>query len=506
MLPTWADWLERSLHKVRNSPGIILTPDEARVRDEVWAWHLADASRLLRIYGQLDPRGTVEPAIRVKLADWRQSLAEVLRLLNLIRASLPQPYQGTSRLGAGATIRIGCGNPGRLGCADFGGQRLVREPLTNPQTGVFQAMDILSLDVMGLTAPRLPSSFALPASCGYAIHAVGGPAYGSTAVIWRINTGVHVEVCVDVGGPRRLWVQVRGIGDVVWFCVLPLPTTSTSDADDAWCAELAGLDADLSVIFSNQGRPTRTLIAGDWNMQPDDLGGKREPRRRRQAAWVRLRDKWKLILHNTRMTGASEQILLPIRRRTLTIQEGSTHHGSGEGRAIDLAAGSPDLAVDFLLHNGISCSRTGACTWHKCVEFAGGDHFLMELVLPEEESGSPETASPFFPKGWRDAERWRANLLPGHPVLQAVALELDVAMSLVAGLRASAMQAQWVADTLAWYISVWDMWCRTAGFTPTCTWGAGQSSLKKSIGAMCPQMLMLTAWPKTSGGRRKTTM
>ena len=86
----------------------------------------------------------------------------------------------------------------------------------------------------------------------------------------------------------------------------------------------------LGFLLAHQCR-VRVLLVGDMNFQPDELGGGREPRRKRQNAWARLRKRWGLILHNPQMCDGEVETTLPRRQRIVKTRTGSTRHGPGQG-------------------------------------------------------------------------------------------------------------------------------------------------------------------------------
>ena len=82
--------------------------------------------------------------------------------------------------------------------------------------------------------------------------------------------------------------------------------------------EIEGPRRDLESIRVRRGGATLrlTTIMGDFNIQPDELAGKREPRRKRQAAWERVRDEFGLILHNPAVQHkVTQSVWLPLRRK-----------------------------------------------------------------------------------------------------------------------------------------------------------------------------------------------
>ena len=122
-----------------------------------------------------------------------------------------------------------------------------------------------------------------------------------------------------------------------------------------------------------------------------------DPSGKRREAWEHFSTRWALILHNPTLSNEDEQqVWLPLRQRWVWIRSGSTRHGPSTGRAIDLMLSTGDLDVRLKIHNSVNCRQshidldlaTGAvdsdevcCPWHYCLEYASGDHLLIEAEI-----------------------------------------------------------------------------------------------------------------------------
>ena len=86
-------------------------------------------------------------------------------------------------------LRLGFGSPGYNGCLNVQGTAVHMSILIDRETSVTYAMHKLKLHALGLSGARLSKKFALPRHLGYVVHARGGPAYGSVAVVVRVVVG-----------------------------------------------------------------------------------------------------------------------------------------------------------------------------------------------------------------------------------------------------------------------------------------------------------------------------
>ena len=104
----------------------------------------------------------------------------------------------------------------------------------------------------------------------------------------------------------------------------------------------------------------------------------------RDRAFAKLCSEWQLLVHNPSLRNdEAKDLRLSLRERTVSIRTGSTRHDAGTGRAIDLVLSTGDLCPSVTIHNGLHCGgATGVCKLPLCYEFARGDHFLVEAIVP----------------------------------------------------------------------------------------------------------------------------
>ena len=118
------------------------------------------------------------------------------------------------------------------------------------------------------------------------------------------------------------------------------------------------------------------------------------------------------MIHNpTLHAGSARRIWLPLRKKEAKIYEASTRHDCHVGRAIGLVLATADLQVKVKVHNSIHCSAESECTWGECLEYAMGDHFIIEAEVRLEEKNHIDTAPQTFPGKWTFLRRL-ATLLP----------------------------------------------------------------------------------------------
>ena len=157
------------------------------------------------------------------------------------------------------------------------------DPLLHEQWGLKQAVGILALGAVGLSALRLPESVPAPKNLGMHISCKGGQSYASTAVLRSPGFFFISAIRSDIGGARRLWVdiQLEDCRTLHWV-ILTMPT-SASDRNLEWVNELGKLSDDISTLISHCPPDEDLLLlgSGGMNFQPDELGGGKEPARKR---------------------------------------------------------------------------------------------------------------------------------------------------------------------------------------------------------------------------------
>jgi len=298
------------------------------------------------------------------------------------------------------------------------------------------------MDIVGMPAARLRTGSRIVQ--GYHVAGKGGPAYGSTAWLWANSIADKVRVLDGVGGDRRFWLALDvQEQEELMMCQVQLPPPGDGqESDQLWVHEVQQLQEDLEELRRRRGPGPlkRVLIMGDMNMQPDVLGGQREPRRQRHKHWKKLCETWNLALHNPQLQpDIVQEVELQSRSRWVRACWGCTRHGGGVGRAIDLVVATPDVNLEMIIHNGLHCGGPEACDWPTCTDYARGDHFLIELRLGAwlGTQGQVE-ASARFPKAWRDGARWAQALPQAAPLFRAFASAVESAGEGVAGRGAGA--------------------------------------------------------------------
>lgn len=318
-------------------------------------------------------------------------------------------------------LSVGSGGPGRLGCANATGSQIVWNPILDINCGVVAAMDALSLDLVALPGARLPSHAKLPKLGSHCLCCRGGPAYGSTAWLWRAELDHAITVRHDIGSDRRLWIALScGNGDVFHLCCVYLPPYEVYGSnEESWHRELSGLESDLESLF-NSACASRVLLIGDWNGQPPSLSGRGDLNAARGRALDRFSQKWSLALLNPRLQ--MDQVVnvsLPLRHQVVQLHPGTTWYNvNSKGRAIDLAFCSDTLLGDATVHNGVDCKSSGECVWNNCVEYCCGDHFLQQVSLWLPYAPHNQQARPLLPQSWHRRDRWNSGFANAREALQ----------------------------------------------------------------------------------------
>ena len=407
-LPVDFDGVFRTgLDRIQSNVVAPLQGRAGEVRCHVWQLLADECHRLLRW-------STSIPAPAGWQASWFRALLATLqcgrtRITDTLGMFANRPCEGHADVRETLPLRLGFGNPGSLGCADSTGNTVRWSPLTDKTIGVVAAIDRLQLDAVGLPGARLRANARPPASFPFGLYCRGGPSYYSCAVAY--DPGLVHRIREDLGSESRIWMDLDLIeGGSLHWCVCQLPTQGGALKDRDWLAEVEGLDQDLTLLSGPcQGRASRILIVGDINIQPDELDHVVERNRQRMVRWDVLMSKWQLILHNPALHCHDiQEVHLPIRSKHVRIQMGSTRHGPGTGRAIDLVVSTPDVPVVLAIHNGLHCQHVASCSWPVCLEYCRGDHFLQVLSVDLHPVRGREAATPYFPGAWHNVERWHA--------------------------------------------------------------------------------------------------
>ena len=166
----------------------------------------------------------------------------------------------------------------------------------------------------------------------------------------------------------------------------------------------------------------------------------------RRKKWIWFRRKWDLQLHNPSLQSEVVEVELPLRRSTIRIREGSTHHGLTVGRSIDIVLAGQAVDIEMKIHNSVHCAGGEGCSWPVCLEYTRGDHFLITVDILFDVArwgGSCQS----FPGKWQDAERWALKF---HRADDALTEDMSyTAWTCVQDLRGQgACTQRWVADSL----------------------------------------------------------
>ena len=436
-----------------------LTNAPAHVRWSTWA-RLRRCRRLLETSVGRILRKDLSTPIRNTVNKMRALIVSAERPLSELTECIKKETTATSAIQTPRPIiRVGVGCPGVQGCADITGNVSTLHPLMDKRTGVFKAMDKLGIDIMGLPGARLRPCTTPPPVYNMSMEArwLGGTCYDSTAAVW--SNSLPARTVPDIGNVRSLWLSCDSSdGAPLSVCFTYFPTQGDRPADDKWLEQLAVLATDLSKVATDGTPDTlrRTLITGDFNFQPPELGGSNDTRPVRQRAWAAFMRTWRLVLHNpTLHSDCVKEVTLPLRKRTTRIRTGSTRHDHHIGRAIDLVLTSQDLCVEVTIHNSIHCSLYSPCAWPLCLEYARGDHFLIVIDVLLDHVIDFGSAYPRFPASWCKTERWLNAFEHAVPQLQALIDLTRLVDDNTDAWRSQDDETQrWIIESLAWMQTV----------------------------------------------------
>lgn len=353
-------------------------------------------------------------------------------------------------------LRLGLGSPGYNGCLHMSGNCIRWKIFDNASFGIVAAMTRLDIHIMGLPCARLPDGFAFPERYGLKCFARGGPSYSSCAVIWK--SVCNFVPMLDVGSNRRLWLRydVDGSLEPLFVVVLYLPAGpdgARGEDGSGWFLEMEGLSLDVVAAFgslSNVSR-RRIILMGDINVQPSGVGGNPDRRTRRVSCWDAFLDNCGVKLLNPCLTGTScHPVWLPVRRKTLHIRPGHTHHGPGSPSTLDVVAASPLVVAGVTIHNKVHCEEAeGGCRLDCCAEYTQGDHFLVEICTDVPVPRS--TACSYrMPRWWLSESSLRQGLAGNCAVLAEFRKILDRTIDVTWFGGFSHEAAAWMGDVAAW--------------------------------------------------------
>eukprot|EP00435_Cladocopium_sp_Y103_P034642 s2414_g9.t1 len=328
------------------------------------------------------------------------------------------------------------------------------------------------LPAIGLPGARLLPNFRVPGEATYSVTAKGDGSYNSVAVAVQRKFASYFSFFEDVGSNRRLWAHVvPASGHAFLWLTFYLPAND----DDAWKSELLGIEADVHLLIQkvcqNSTCQYPLLLMGDANLQPSSLGKGRDPKPQREALWEQVLRKLGLTLLNPAYSGEpASAVSLPLRHRVVHVCPCDTHHcngGPGTSRAIDLVISSPEIFVDILIHNGVHCKNSG-CSWDLCVEFTKGDHFLIEVQLPEISVSGDRSA-------WQEEELWKHGVQAASPCLDAFMnlLAFIISQAQIWPRKTAVKWREWIADACVLFMCtieslVRDAWVLFAGVNKRC--------------------------------------
>ena len=135
------------------------------------------------------------------------------------------------------------------------------------------------------------------------------------------------------------------------------------------------------------------------------------------------------------------------------VAPGHTHHSHlGVSRASDLVLASAGLVIAARVHNSLHCKGLD-CAWDLCHEYTVGDHFLLDVSVPDVLLTPSFQASEKPPSGWDDQQRWLQGFRENAPACRAFSSSIEPLCahieSLPSGGRPSRRVAEWLADTSA---------------------------------------------------------
>ena len=357
-------------------------------------------------------------------------------------------------------LRIGLGSPSVSGCLAARGEHIKWSVFTHAKTGVLQAFRALNLDIIILPGARLPGSFKPPEDWHLQSFCRKGHNFDSCAVLWKKEL-LGIVPLSNIGGPRRVHLAIpRMHKPPLFVSAVYLPPDNAEHGDVAWCNELDALGADfrqLACEFDLHGTSLDVLLLGDMNLQPGVLGAGPDRRGRRERHWNSF-----IETHNLRVANPSLRncpavpVVLPLRQKTVHIRPGDTHHdiAGGTSRAIDLVVASPAIDVEVTIHNTLNCCKEHACQWPLCLEYTGGDHFLMHTDVFDDFLLPDDCCAGGMPLWVHDAQRWRAGWQAASRALHSFNLLLQPVACGKQGVQDCCMlgkkAAQWLGNAVTW--------------------------------------------------------
>ena len=173
-------------------------------------------------------------------------------------------------------LKLGFGSPSTTGCLDAHGVTVKMHVLLRHPTSIQAAFANIGVHAIGLAGVRLPADFRLPSDCGYKLMSVGKADYNSVAVAIQNDFSSCFSKVDGIGSNRRLWLKVQPcLGRCFFWLVFYLPAND----EGHWHEEVAGIDRDAAVIFSQTSPNLPNMFwMGDANLQPSALGKGADPK------------------------------------------------------------------------------------------------------------------------------------------------------------------------------------------------------------------------------------
>ena len=113
---------------------------------------------------------------------------------------------------------------------------------------------------------------------------------------------------------------------------------------------------------------------------------------------------------------------------------------------------SHDLVSTTRVHNSLHCKGLD-CSWDLCHEYTFGDHFLLDISVPDLVLAPSCKASEKPPSGWDDQQRWLQGFSENTAVCQALSALIEPLCAYIERLpcysRPPRRIAEWLADASA---------------------------------------------------------
>ncbi|OLQ10179.1 hypothetical protein AK812_SmicGene6056, partial [Symbiodinium microadriaticum] len=357
-------------------------------------------------------------------------------------------------------LRVGLGSPSMSGCVAARGENIKWSTFTHAETGILQAIRVLDLDLIVLPGARLPENFKTPDDWCLQAFCRKGQNFDSCAILWKKEL-MEIVPLANVGSPRRLHLAIPRVQKPPLFIsAVYLPPDNAAHGDAAWCNELDGLDDDyrqLRSMFASDEESLDILLLGDMNMQPGVLGAGPDRKVQRERRWNNFVEMHNIKVANPSLRNCSAvPVVLPLRQKTVYIRPGDTHHdvAGGTSRAIDLVVASPSVDVEVSIHNSLNCCKEQGCQWPLCLEYTGGDHFLMHADVFDDFLLPDACRTGGMPLWLHDEARWRAGWRAAGTALQSFNLLLQPVACDSEGMLSCCLlkkrPAQWLGNAAAW--------------------------------------------------------